>query len=234
MDQNLCARDCKLNISILVPSFNEAAVLPEQLPMFEALAEHAEVIFCDGGSSDGSWEMLQATGFHCVQSAAGRALQMNTAAKYATGDVLLFVHIDTHLGAEHLRAMQHGMHDKSVVGGRFDVRLSGEHPMFRVIESMINLRSRWSKISTGDQCQFVQRDVFEKIGGFPHQALMEDVEFSKRLKSMGKITCLREVVETSSRRWEKNGIFKTIGLMWKLRFLYWRGVSAERLAKMYR
>jgi len=214
--------------------------------MFEALAAHAEVIFCDGGSSDGSLEMMQHSSLRCVQSQTGRALQMNTAAQYAMGDVLLFVHIDTRLHTHHLQAIQRVMGDvsafsdkpavneKSIVGGRFDVRLSGKHPMFRVIECMINLRSRWSKISTGDQCQFVRRDVFEKLGGFPHQALMEDVEFSKRLKHVGKIACLREMVETSSRRWEKYGIFRTIGLMWKLRFLYWRGVSAERLAKLYR
>lgn len=223
-----------MNISVLIPTLNEANILPAQLLMFEVLAKQAEVVFCDGGSKDGSLEMLQASSFHCVQSQAGRAKQMNTAAQYATADVLLFAHVDSQLSTHHLQAIERAMSDKSVVGGRFDVRLSGKHPMFRVIERMINLRSRWSKISTGDQCQFVRRDVFENMGGFPQQDLMEDIEFSKRLKHLGKVACLREVVETSSRRWEKHGVFKTIGLMWRLRFLYWRGVSTERLAKMYR
>jgi len=160
--------------------------LPRQIPMFEALSNDAEVIVCDGGSNDGSWALLQASSLRCMQSQAGRALQMNTAASHAKGGILLFVHMDTLLGMEHLQAIEDAMCDNQVVGGRFDVHLSGEHPMFRVIEWMMNARSRWSHISTGDQCQFVRRHAFESLGGFPQQALMEDVALSKRLKNMGR------------------------------------------------
>jgi hypothetical protein len=126
------------------------------------------------------------------------------------------------------------MADSEVVGGRFDLKLSGRHPMLRLIEQMINLRSRFTKISTGDQAMFVRRNVFESLGGFSDQPLMEDVEFSRRLKQRGKVACLYGRVTTSSRRWEQSGMFMTILLMWKLRFLYWAGVSPERLARIYR
>lgn len=106
--------------------------------------------------------------------------------------------------------------------------------MLRLIERMINLRSRFTKISSGDQAMFVRRKLFEKLGGFSDQPLMEDIEFSRRLKQQGRVACLHDRVTTSSRRWEQFGIFRTIVLMWKLRFLYWAGVSPERLAKIYR
>ncbi|MDQ6995738.1 MAG: TIGR04283 family arsenosugar biosynthesis glycosyltransferase [Mariprofundaceae bacterium] len=221
-------------ISIIVPVFNEQAMFHQQKTMFQTLQEDAEVIFCDGGSKDGTWESLKNASFDCVQSDAGRALQMNTGAKQAHGDILLFVHIDTILDANCLQAVKEAMDDIDVVGGRFDVCLSGTHPMFRIIERMINFRSRWTKVSTGDQCQFVRKDVFENINGFPEIALMEDVALSKKLRTLGKLACLRQKVETSSRRWEKHGIAKTIGLMWSIRFLYWLGVSAKKLSKMYR
>jgi len=126
------------------------------------------------------------------------------------------------------------MQNASCVGGRFDVSLSGPGFALRLIAWFINIRSRLSGISTGDQCQFVRRSVFEAMGGFPEQALMEDVEFSKRLKRHGRIACLREKVLTSSRRWEAHGVVRTVWLMWTLRFLYWLGVSPEKLAMMYR
>lgn len=126
------------------------------------------------------------------------------------------------------------MRDESTVGGCFALRLSGSHPAFRIIEWFINVRSRLTRISTGDQCQFVRRDLFEVMGGFPEQPLMEDVEFARRLKRAGRIACLRDKVTTSSRRWEQHGILRTMLLMWKLRLLYWLGVAPERLAANYR
>ncbi|MDQ6973271.1 MAG: TIGR04283 family arsenosugar biosynthesis glycosyltransferase [Mariprofundaceae bacterium] len=205
----------------------------QQEAMFQSLQHDAEIIFCDGGSKDGTWDKLKNSSFDCVQSDAGRALQMNTGAKQAHGDILLFMHIDTIFDVRYLQDVRDALDDAHVVGGRFDVRLSGKHPMFRLIEGMINLRSRWTKVSTGDQCQFVRKHVFESIQGFPDIPLMEDVALSKQLKALGKLAPLRQTVETSSRRWEQHGIVKTIGLMWKLRLLYWCGIPAEKLAKMY-
>jgi len=188
----------------------------------------------DGGSTDNTCRLLENSTLGWIQSPAGRAVQMNAGAQACSSDILLFIHADTIIDSSHILALRRAMQDHVCVGGRFDVALSGGGVALAVIAWLINLRSRLSGISTGDQCQFVRRSVFERMGGFPEQALMEDVEFSKRLKRYGKIACLSETVVTSSRRWERHGILRTVWLMWTLRFLYWLGVSPQKLASMYR
>ncbi|PPL14339.1 glycosyl transferase, partial [Oceanisphaera arctica] len=118
--------------------------------------------------------------------------------------------------------------------GRFDVTITGRHPMLAAIAFMMNLRSRLTGIATGDQAIFVCRSSFEAVGGFPDQPLMEDIELSKRLKRLGPPACLQHKVTTSGRRWEQKGLWRTILLMWRLRFAYWRGASPEQLARAYR
>lgn len=193
-----------------------------------------ELLLVDGNSGDGSRDLLEQSGLGWLDSPAGRASQMNAGAAAASSDILLFLHADTVFDSRHLAAVCQAMRDPAMAGGRFDVRLSGMHPAFRVIEYFINLRSRLTRISTGDQAMFVRRDVFETLGGFADIPLMEDVEFSRRLKRGGRIACLRTRVTTSSRRWERNGIARTMLLMWKIRLLFWLGVPSVRLAAMYR
>jgi len=106
--------------------------------------------------------------------------------------------------------------------------------MLRVVATLMNTRSRWTGIATGDQAVFVRGDVFERVGGFPDQPLMEDIELSKRLRRLAPPACLRERVATSGRRWETRGVWSTIVLMWRLRWRYWRGESAHSLAQAYR
>jgi len=223
-----------LTVAVVVPVLNESESLGQHLGEFKALDAVCHVVFCDGGSDDETCDLLEQYDLYYCRSARGRALQMNTGSAACKDDILLFIHADTVIPSNNIELVKEVMQDSSVVGGRFDVRLSGERFSFRIIEWMINLRSRLTGISTGDQCQFVRRDVFESMGGFPEQALMEDVEFSKRLKAYGKIACLRSKVTTSSRRWEKHGVVKTVLLMWKLRFLYWWGINPEKLAEIYR
>lgn len=221
------------SIAIIIPTYNEAKNLSKILDGMRNL-DVDELLFSDGGSSDKTCSLLSHHHTNYVQTALGRALQMNEASKLCKSDIFIFIHADTNLCSSDLLEVKACMLDDDLVGGRFDVRLSGEHWMFRVIEFFINLRSRMTGISTGDQCQFVRRSVFEEMGGFPEQALMEDVEFSKQLKRYGKIACLKNKVVTSSRRWEKYGIIKTVVLMWKLRLLYWLGTPPKTLAEMYR
>jgi len=222
------------SVAVVIPILNEATSLMENGKQFQFLANCYDVMFCDGGSEDETCSLLQKYNLDYCHSPRGRALQMNTGAKFSKADIIVFIHADTSLSSSHIQAIQDVMSRESIVGGRFDIRLSGQSLAFRIIEFMINLRSRITGISTGDQCQFVRRSVFEEIGGFPEQALMEDVAFSKRLKEYGEIACLNNKVITSSRRWEKHGIVKTVLLMWKLRFLYWLGTSPEKLAEIYR
>lgn len=220
--------------SIIIPMLNEAAQLPELfahlLPFQRA---GCEIIFADGGSTDGSAKLAEVAGFAVVRSERGRARQMNAGAAVAQGDVLLFLHADTRLP---MGAMQHIA--QALQGaqswGRFDVCITGKPFMLRVVGQMMNWRSRWSGIATGDQAIFMRRIVFERVRGFPDQPLMEDVEMCKRLKTFSRPACIAHCVTTSGRRWETRGVWRTILLMWRLRWDYWRGTDAAELAKLYR
>jgi rSAM/selenodomain-associated transferase 2 len=220
-------------VAVIVPLLNEAQELCGKIQGLKSL--HAdELVFVDGGSLDKTPQLLDQHGLTWLPCRRGRAAQMNTGASVCSSDILLFIHIDTELDESNISAMKAVMSQPEMVGGRFDVCLSGSHPACRMISRFINLRSRLSKISTGDQAMFVRRGIFEQMGGFADLPLMEDIEFSKRLKRRGDIACLRQRVTTSSRRWQSQGVMCTILLMWKLRLLYWLGVPADKLAAMYR
>lgn len=221
-------------ISIIIPVLNEAEALRLHLPLLQhvRLAGH-ELIVIDGGSTDGEMKLIEPLVDTLVESSPGRARQMNAGARVARGEVLLFLHIDTVLPADGLDQIQSAMRKLSIMWGRFDVRLSGQRPVFRLIEFMINLRSRVSGVATGDQGIFVRASVFRRLGGFPDLPLMEDVALSKSLRRIVSPVCLRTRVTTSSRRWEKHGVMRTVLLMWWLRMLYFLGVSPARLHEMY-
>lgn len=221
-------------LSIVMPVLNEAENLGPALEHLAAACPAAEVIVADGGSADGGSAALRRhPGVRLVASPRGRACQMNAGARAATGDVLLFLHADTRLPADAASAVAAALRDPAVVGGRFDVRLESPRPLLRVVEALMNLRSRLTGISTGDQAIFVRRDVFAAMGGYAPIPLMEDVEFTRRLKRRGRLAALRLQVATSARKWEREGILRTILLMWALRFLYWTGVSPARLHRWY-
>jgi rSAM/selenodomain-associated transferase 2 len=224
-----------LALSVVVPVLNEALELPqlcEDLHKQIANTVHSvEVIFVDGGSVDGSPELIMTQGFRCVSSECGRARQMNAGAVAATGQAILFLHADSELPINGIDAVLAALDEK--LWGRFDVRISGKAKMFAVIAFFINWRSRLSGIATGDQGIFVRRDAFEKVGGFPDQALMEDIAMSAMLRKISAPVCLCLKMTTSGRRWERRGIWSTILLMWRLRLLYWLGVSPQSLARRY-
>ena len=221
-------------VSIVVPVLNEAARLPALLKGLAPLRNHAEIIVVDGGSTDGTAEAARAAEWvRVLGSPQGRARQMNAGAAAATGEVLLFLHADGVLSPTGLQDIDAALADPQVMGGRFDVRLDSPRWIYRVIEASMNARSRWTGIWTGDQAIFVRRAVFERLGGFPEIPLMEDVEFSRRLKRAGRRVCLRSRVTASARKWEMEGVGRTILLMWTLRFLYRVGVSPARLHHWY-
>ena len=151
----------------------------------------------------------------------------------ASGDALWLVHADTRLRPGTFRSVVRALGDGRSTWGRFNVRLSGSRWMFRVIERMINLRSCLSAIATGDQALFVERNALDRVGGIPQQALLEDVELCKRLKREVRPICLAEKLTTSSRRWEKRGVWRTIVLMWELRLRYYLGADPEGLHARY-
>jgi len=221
-------------LSIVVPALDEAAGIVATLQALAPLrARGAELIVVDGGSADATTRLAAPLADAVLQAARGRARQMNAGAAAARGELLLFVHADTRL-PEAADALLRDAVARGAQWGRFDVRIAGRPPLLRVVAALMNERSRLSGIATGDQAIFVRRELFQRIGGFPDQPLMEDVELSLRLRALARPCCLRQRVTTSGRRWEARGVWRTIFLMWRLRWRYWRGESAQTLAEAYR
>ncbi|MCK6557016.1 TIGR04283 family arsenosugar biosynthesis glycosyltransferase [Candidatus Binatia bacterium] len=219
-------------LSIVVPTLDEGTRLADTLARARAHGV-AEIIVVDGGSTDATCAVARAHADIVLAAPRGRAFQMNAGAGRASGDVLLFLHADTLLPPGFVGAVRTALAADDVVGGRFDVDLEPSSPLLRLTSALINLRSRLSRIATGDQAIFVRREVFVRLGGYASIPLMEDLDLSRRMKRAGGIACLRERVTTSSRRWRHDGVVRTILLMWTLRFLYFAGVPAERLRRFY-
>ncbi|MGH8772546.1 MAG: TIGR04283 family arsenosugar biosynthesis glycosyltransferase, partial [Burkholderiales bacterium] len=190
-----------------------------------------EVIVVDGGSGDNTSVIARELSDRVRAAPRGRATQMNAGAAVASGEALLFLHADSQLPYQADDLVLSAL--ESSRWGRFDVRLSGSHHVFRIIETLMNLRSRLSRIATGDHGIFVKRDTFFAQGGYPEIELMEDVALSKRLKRVGRPACLRQKILTSTRRWEEKGIMRTVVKMWILRLAYFLGASPQRLARIY-
>lgn len=223
-------------LSIIIPVLNEAGHIATILAALTPLrARGAEVLVVDGGSTDATRELAAPLADRVISSERGRARQMNSGARQANGEVMLFLHADTLLPPHADQLILQNLYPAcDFHWGRFDVTISGQPAMLAIIGWMINWRSRTFGIATGDQAIFVRRDLFQRLGGFPQQALMEDIELCKRLNRHSPPLCLHQKVITSGRRWEKSGVWPTILLMWRLRFLYWTGVSGDQLAREYR
>jgi len=221
-------------LSIVIPALNEAECIVATLESLAGLrCRGHEVIVVDGGSGDGTAELSQGLADQVLATHPDRAGQMNFGARAATGDVLLFLHADSRLPETADSLILQGLADSSAVWGRFDVRIAASHPMLRVVETMMNLRSRLTHVCTGDQGIFMRREAFDAIGGYPAQALMEDIAISTRLRRASAPLCLRARCSTSARRWENRGVLRTIILMWWLRLQYALGVPPARLARAY-
>jgi rSAM/selenodomain-associated transferase 2 len=222
------------SLSIIMPVLNEAATIESALnALAELRVRGHQVIVVDGGGSDNTVALATPLADHVISSPRGRATQMNAGAAIARGEVLLFLHADTHLPPDADRLVLDGLANSNHRWGRFDIAIEGEHPLLPVIAFMMNLRSRLTGIATGDQAIFVTAQTFASSGGFPGIALMEDIAFSRTLKRISPPLCLRARVTTSGRRWEQRGVLRTIVMMWRLRLAYFLGVSPDKLARQY-
>ena len=221
-------------LCIVMPVLDEAAGIAHTL---QALAPWRaaghEVIVVDGGSQDGSAALAAAAADRVIDSPRGRARQMNAGAAVAQAELLVFLHADTTLPPNADGLIQQAL-ARGARWGRFDVAISGRSRWLPVVAALMNLRSRLSGIATGDQAIFVERRLFEQLGGFADQPLMEDIELSRRLRAVARPACIRARALTSGRRWESRGVWRTIGLMWRLRWRYWRGAAPETLARAWR
>jgi rSAM/selenodomain-associated transferase 2 len=228
-----------MTVSVVIPTLNEERVLPQTLPHTLALG-FDEVTVVDGGSQDRTTEILashvsatRACPMTLVTAPSGRACQMNLGAALSRGDVLVFLHADTLLPRNAKSQILQAVSDPDCVGGRFDVRFEPDAGWGWLISRMMNVRSRWTGIATGDQAIFVRRSMFEKLGGFSDITIMEDVDFTCRLKQAGRVAALSSHVVTSYRRWKTRGPIRTIVLMSLLRFLFWLGIKPQRLSQLY-
>ena len=251
-----------MTFSIIIPTLNEAANIERCLLALQPLRDCAEVIVVDGGSVDNTVELATPYADKILLSGRGRARQMNQGAQQATGDILLFLHADTALPEQALSLIAHAITPQQL-WGRFDIRLCGEETSavcatrrvatafprgawerdklgawelefsLNIIAFMMNWRSRFTGICTGDQVLFVTQSAFIAVGGYPEIALMEDIAFSRALKKLSRPVCLTAKVTSSARRWQQHGIYKTILLMWSLRLRYWLGQDPQYLAELY-
>ena len=221
-------------ISIIVPVLDDAVKLRQLLDDLDAIRScDAQRIVVDGGSSDGSFDLAQQRAHVALRSSPGRARQLAAGTALAQGQWLWMLHADSRVDVRAWDALRGAVESDRAAWGRFDVRLTGGHPAFRVIETMMNIRSRWSDICTGDQGIFVRRDLLDLVDGIPDQALMEDIELTKRLRRYAHPVCVDSPLGASSRRWEEQGIVPTILLMWRLRLRYFFGESPDLLAQEY-
>ena len=230
-------------ISVIIPTLNEERAITPTLAHTATLG-FDELIVVDGGSTDTTPARLESyrlstqssalSPVYWVTTSPGRARQMNEGAKAGRGEVFLFLHADTQLPQDAKAVIDRVLADQQMVGGRFDVQFDRPSMWGTMISKTMNWRSRLSGLATGDQALFVRRSVFEQMGGFTDMPLMEDIEFSRRLKRKGRTAALAATVTTSFRRWEQQGPLRTILLMWTLRFLYGIGVSPSYLAHWYK
>ncbi len=222
-----------MSLSIIMPVLDEATGIEATLM---ALAPYrtrgCELIVVDGGSRDGTLALARPLADRTLIAPRGRAAQMNAGASVARGDVLVFLHADTKLPENADALIRDGLAQSGRVWGRFDVRFDQDGIM-PLIAVMMNLRSRLTSIATGDQAIFVTRAAFDAIGGFPAQPLMEDIALSSRIRRISRPAYIRARVTTSARRWRKQGILRTVFMMWRLRLAYFLGADPAQLARQY-
>ncbi len=219
-------------ISIIIPTLNEAANLPATLASTQN-ASDTEVIVVDGGSSDETVKVARSWGIEVLTSAPGRARQMNAGAARATGDVLLFLHGDTRLPAGFDHYTRKILARPGVVCGAFRLRVDANLPGLRIMERLVDWRSRRLQFPYGDQAVFLRADLFWNMGGFPDMPIMEDFELIRRLRRRGRIVTAPVPVLTSARRLENLGIVRATLINYAIPLAYYLGASPSRLARWY-
>ena len=214
----------------MVPALDEESTLATTLPIL--LEQADEVILSDGGSTDRTVEIACAAGVRVVTGPAGRGQQMNRGAKTSRAEVLLFVHADTHLPGGAVERVREAI-SEGACGGGFYVEWKAERPVLRLGGRLTNLRTRLTRCPLGDQAQFCRADSFQELGGFRDWPILEDLDFARRLKRHGRVALLEPAVTPSVRRYQTQGVTRTIATNWLIWLLYFVGVSPERLGRLY-
>ena len=221
-------------LSVIIPVLNEAEFLTQQSNRLESfIKEKHEVIVVDGGSKDNSASIASKAGFSVFVTNASRGHQLRIGVEKSQNEILVFLHADTELPLHATSLICNALAPTHNHWGRFSISFTSSKLIFQLIAWFMNKRSCLTGIVTGDHAMFMERDYYFKCGGFPDCTIMEDIVISKRLKKASRPVCLSEKVKTSCRKWERQGVYKTIIKMWNLRILFLMGVSTEKIAKLY-
>ena len=223
----------KNTISIIIPALNEAANIAKTVSLAQK-GSNVEIIIVDGGSQDETMAIAKSLNVKVLSASPGRAIQMNTGAAIATGDILLFLHADTMLPPNFDQMVTKILAESAIVAAAFELKIDAKIGGIRLLEKMINWRSHFFSLPYGDQAISVKADQFHKIGGFPELPIMEDFVFIRNLKKLGKIAIIPVPVITSGRRWQKLGVFRTTAINQMMIIGYYLGISPEKLAQFYR
>ena len=222
-----------MKISIVIPAINESGLIVDSIDRAWA-AGCDEVVVADGGSSDGTPDLVRSSGCGLVVGAPGRGRQMNAGAKTSTGDLLLFLHADGWLDPGVCQQIRNSKRIRQNAWGGFRQKIENERFIFRLLETGNAWRAKFQGLVYGDQALFVTRQMFDKIGGFPEIALMEDFEMSRELGKISRPLLLPGPIHVDARRWEINGVIRQTLRNWSISTAYRCGKSPDELAKRYR
>jgi len=220
------------NISIIIPVLNEAAIIQSTLLELQK-NQGIEIIVVDGGSQDNTTNIVQETEAKLITAAGGKAAQMNQGAQIAQSELLLFLHGDTFLPQNFIHMVNDTLKQPKVVAGAFELAISGNEKSLRWVELMVKLRSHLFRLPYGDQGIFVRKNLFEQIGGYRNLPIMEDFDLIQRLKQHGVIAIASGHVVTSSRRWQKLGVWQTTVINQLVIAGYYLGISPTKLRNLY-
>ncbi len=227
-------RDTPPTLSIIVPVLNQSRTMIDTMSALKPFRQRgAEIIVVDGGSDDDTAVLAHPFADRVVKGPRGRAAQMNEGAKVASGFIFLFLPTDTTLPADADTQVMIGRARDTSVWGRFDMRLTGRHPLLPIVARLLNRRSRSSGIASCEQAIFVQRETFFRIGGFTDIPVMEDVEISKRLRAISPPICVTSRVTVPAKRFDRDGLWTTLRTMWIMRLRYRMGMKPEEILKRY-
>lgn len=221
-----------LPVSVIIPTLNEEAWIGRAVESAFA-AGAAEVIVCDGGSTDATTSLAASLGARILQCERKRARQLNRGAEAAQSPTLLFLHADTLLPENALAVVLNTLSSGIAFGG-FRLRFAERSLRLRWVAAMVNLRTTVTRCPWGDQAQFIRREEFFASGGYADLPLMEDYELARRMKRRGPVAILRLEVTTSGRRFLKRGVLRTAWTNWRIIAAWHLGRDPEQLARMYR
>ena len=221
-----------MKLSVIIPALNEAANIGNAVRHAIELAPH-EVLVVDGGSTDGTRELVAKLQCRLIESPRGRSFQQNLGARESTGDTLLFLHADCWLSSIAAQQMEQTLRSSCIPGGVFCQRIEARGSTFRFLEAGNALRVCFTRLAFGDQGIFLRREVFESLGGFPETRLMEDLLLMRKLRDAGRLALLPGPLHVDARRWQKHGPVRQTLRNWVLLAAEQLGVSPDRLASFY-